>query len=253
MRTIDLVTEHFDQNPTHDTGVSHALVNAVGAGDQPETFRLHRTYDIVAFGRHDTVSPGYRDAVRATTEQGFTPIERLAGGRAAVFHTGTLAFAWAVPTPDPRSDITGRFEFISNLMRDSLAQLGLDATVGALPGEYCPGAYSVHLGGRTKAVGVGQRLVRGAAHVGGVICVTDGARIRDVLTPVYRALELEWDEATAGAIADHLLGVTLDDVKKVVINQLSNHFNIDTAAIPAEVVAAGIALGPGHLSAAASV
>ena len=38
------------------------------------------------------------------------------------------------------------------------------------------------------AMGVGQRLVRGAAHVGGVVVVDQGDRIRDVLLPVYDAL-----------------------------------------------------------------
>lgn len=253
MRTVRLVTDQFHQVPGYDTGVSHALVNAVGAGDQAETFRLHRTRDIVAFGRHDTISPGYPDAVRASVKQGFTPIERLAGGRAAVFHTGTLAFAWAVPTPDPRSSITDRFTFVSKLLCGAIAQLGLPAAVGELPGEYCPGAYSVHIGGRTKVMGVGQRLVRGAAHVGGVICVTGGDRIRDVLTPVYRALALEWDPSTAGAIADHQPDVRLDDVQDLVISELANHFELEKSSLPHAIVAAGMALGPGHVSPAAGV
>ncbi len=248
MRRIRLVTEHFDRVPGHDTGVSHALVNAVGAGDQHETFRLHRTTDIVAFGRHDTVSPGYAEAVRAGIAHGFTPIERLAGGRAAIFHTGTLAFAWATPTPDPRSDITERFALISKLIRDAISRLGVSAVVGELAGEYCPGAYSVHVDGRTKVAGIGQRLVRGAAHVGGVICVDDGARIRDVLIPVYQALGLEWDPTTAGALTDHRPGVTLDEVQALVANELAAHFVVEEATMNPEIVEAGLSLAPTHLS-----
>ena len=167
-------------------------MNEVGAGRQPETLRLHHTGDIVAFGKHDTIMPGYPSAVAATIEHGFTPIERLAGGRAAVFHSGTLAFAWAIPTDDPRSGVTSRFTEIAALLTNALRSLGVDAHIGEIPGEYCPGAYSIHADHRVKLVGVGQRLVRGAAHVGGVISVSDGWRIRKVLEPVYAALGLDW-------------------------------------------------------------
>ena len=248
MRRIRLVTEHFDRVPGHDTGVSHALVNAVGAGDQAETFRLHRTTDIVAFGRHDTVSPGYHEAVAASLERGFTPIERLAGGRAAIFHTGTLAFAWATPTRDPREGIRQRFECVSELLRDAIGQLGVTAVIGELPGEYCPGAYSVHVGGRTKIMGVGQRLVRGAAHVGGVICVNQGDRIRDALTPVYRALGLSWDPTTAGALTDHRADASLDQVQDLVVGHLARHFEVEQTTLDPDIVSIGLDLAPTHLA-----
>ena len=121
MRPIRLFNDHFPATPGLDTGISHALVLEVGAGRQPETLRLHETTDIVAFGRHDTITPGYPLAVAAAVEHGFTPIERLAGGRAAVFHTGTLAFAWAIPEPEPRSGVTDRFRLIAEILRDALA------------------------------------------------------------------------------------------------------------------------------------
>ena len=74
----------------------------VAAGELPETLRLARPGAIVAFGKRDVVSPGYADAVQAARAGGFEAIERLAGGRAAVFHEGTIAFAHAIPDADPR-------------------------------------------------------------------------------------------------------------------------------------------------------
>lgn len=225
-------------------------MRAVGAGTQPETLRLHRTNDIVAFGRHDTVSPGYRDAVRAAIEQGFTPIERLAGGRAAVFHTGTLAFAWATPTAQPRSDIGERFTLIADVMKTAIAAVGVEANIGALPGEYCPGAYSVHGEHRIKLMGVGQRLVRGAAHVGGVICVRSGARIRDVLVPVYRSLELPWDPTTAGAIDEFVPTITLEAVQSAVLDSFdAKGFDFTPGKIPIHLLQSGADLAPDHISA----
>ena len=42
-----------------------------------------------------------------------------------------------------------------------LGRLGVDARVGEVPGEYCPGAFSVNARGRIKLAGVGQRLISG--------------------------------------------------------------------------------------------
>ena len=90
----------------------------------------------------------------------------------------------------------------------ALARLGVDARVGEVPGEYCPGAFSVNARGRTKLAGVGQRLISGAAHLGGVVVVRDSAGVRDVLIPVYEALGLEWDPETTGSVEDEVPGVT---------------------------------------------
>ncbi len=249
MRRIRLLEEHYATTPGHDTGISHAIVIAAGAGHVPETLRLHRTTDIVAFGRHDTITPGYPRAVQAAIEHGFTPIERLAGGRAAVFHTGTLAFAWAIPTPEPREGVTARFTMIAEILRTALRSFDVDADIGELPGEYCPGAFSIHADHRVKLVGVGQRLVRGAAHVGGVICVNDGDRIRQVLEPVYRELQLDWDPATAGALDEFAPDVTVDSVRTAVIDAFAERFDIEPSQMPPEMVSKGLELAPSHISA----
>src|SRR5689334_25014788 len=165
---------------------------------------------MVAFGRQDVASARYTAAVRAAREHGFEAIERLAGGRAAVFHEGTLAIAHARPDPEPQSHIYPRFEEWSRLMEAALKRLGVDAGVGEVPGEYCPGGYSVHAGGRIKLAGIGQKLVKNAGHLGGVLVVTGSARVRGVLVPVYEALGLDFDPATAGSADDELPGITPD-------------------------------------------
>ena len=248
---VDVLYQSHPDEPGLDTGISHALVNAVGQGLLPETFRIHPTGRIVAFGRQDRVTDGYREAVAAARTAGYFPIERLAGGRAAVFHEGTLAFSWAIPAPEPRQGITERFEVISRMMSDAFGDLGLDARVGEIPGEYCPGAYSVHIGGVAKVMGVGQRLVRGAAHVGGVIVVDGGWRIAEVLAPVYRALGLAWEPRTAGDLQDHLPGVSLQDVTDAVVARLATVTPTVPATLPAWLVAEGRQLTSGHISPAA--
>ena len=247
---IQFITDAGIDEPGLDTGISHAIVRAVGDGRLGETFRIHRTSRIVAFGRHDRVSPGYREAVALARDQGYLPIERLAGGRAAVFHEDTLAFSWAIPSEQPRAEITERFVSVSQLLAGAFGDLGMPAAVGKLEGEYCPGAYSVHVG-TGKVMGVGQRLVRGAAHVGGVIVVDGGRRIPHVLSPIYRALGLSWDPRTSGDLADHLPGVTMDAVAHAVRSRLADQHQIRDVGLPGWIIDRGRTLAAGHIAPAA--
>lgn len=246
VRPAILFSSTHREVPGHDTGIADAIVRAVGNGSLPEAVRIHETADILAFGRHDTITPGYPSAVEAARAAGFTPVERLAGGRAAVFHGGTLAFSWAMPVSEPRSGVTERFQEIAEIMTEAFGTLGVDARIGELEGEYCPGAYSVHAGGM-KIMGVGQRLVRGAAHVGGVVSVLHGWRIRDVLIPVYRELGLEWRPSTAGALDELAPGVTLDQVRDAIIQTFSDRLTLQPLPIPAEIVDKGRDLAGSHV------
>ncbi|MEB2346259.1 MAG: lipoate--protein ligase family protein [Deltaproteobacteria bacterium] len=204
MRPLELLEDAVPGEPALDTAVSRALLDAVAAGERPETLRLYRPDDVVAFSGLDRASPGFARAVAAARAQGFDAALRLAGGRAAVFQTGSLAFAWAMPATELRGGIEERFEAVAGWVAAALRRLGVDARVGEVPGEYCPGAHSVNARGRVKLMGVGQRVVRGAAHVGGVVVVGGSGRVRGVLGPVYAALGLPFDPVSAGAVEDEI-------------------------------------------------
>jgi len=227
--------------------MSHSVLKAVASGELGGVFRIHTPGPVVAFGRADRAVPGYRHAVRAAEAHGFAAVERLAGGRAAVFHEGTLAFSWAVPDPEPQMRTMERFRTISSIMVDAFTTLGVDPRVGELPGEYCPGEFSINIAGRLKVMGVGQRVVRGAAHVGGVVVVDQVRRIRDVLVPVYRALGLDWDPRTAGAIADRAPGVDTEAVATAIIESFGSRFEVSRGVLPAKVVSQAEVYLPSHL------
>jgi octanoyl-[GcvH]:protein N-octanoyltransferase len=230
-----------------DVAISHSILSAVSAGELGATLRLHVPGAMVAFGRADRVTPGYPSAVRAARAHGFAPVERLAGGRAAVFHESTIAFSLALPEPEPKTGIQERFELISDLMVDAFVALGVDARIGEIPGEYCPGQWSVNAAGKVKVMGVGQRLVRRAAHVGGVVVVDDGDRIRDVLIPVYRALGLDWDPRTAGSLADRSPGLTTDLVMGSILTEFRRRYPVVEGSLPTEVLTSAESLLDDHL------
>jgi lipoate-protein ligase A len=247
--TIRVSDESFTARPTLDTAVSRALLTRVGAGTEPETIRLHATGRIVAFGPHDRVAPGYRAAVEAAHAAGYGAVLRLAGGRAAVFHHGTLAFSWARPVAEPTAAIRDRFAELAELIAGALVSLGVDARVGEVAGEYCPGEWSVNARGAVKLMGVGQRLVRGAAHVGGVVVVSDADAVRAVLEPVYAALGLPWDPATAGSVADELgRTVAVSEVAAAVRAQLAQRYDLEDAPLGAAVLARAESLEPDHVA-----
>ncbi len=219
---LHLTEQTVPGDPALDIAVSRALLLRVAAGELPETLRLTRPEPMVAFGKQDAVAPGFDAAVSAAAGAGFESVLRLAGGRAAVFHEDTVSLAHAVPEDAPRLGIRARFEHVAGLIVRVLEGLGVDARVGEVPGEYCPGSYSVSARGELKLAGTGQRLVAGGAHVGAVLVVGGAGRVRAALEPVYEALGLEWSPATTGDVAGEAPGTTWEEVRGALLAEYAH-------------------------------
>lgn len=242
---LDLIGVSYAGQADLGTGVSAAILRRVARGELAPTMRLHRTGRILAFGRRDRLAPGYPRAVAIARELGYEPIERMAGGRAAVFHTDTLAFSIAGRQQGFASGTTERFESMATLVRDALVAVGVDARIGEVAGEYCPGEWSVNAGGRTKLAGIGQRTISGGAHVGGVLVVRGAERVRTALVPVYEALGLDWDPATAGSVADAIDAPPppesgpdplTDEVSAAIRAELAGSYEVREATLDAETL-----------------
>ncbi len=106
------------------TGMSAALMRRVARGQLEPTVRLHRTGPILAFGRLDKLRPGYAEAVRIAREHGYEPIERLAGGRAAVFHEGTISFSHAMRAQAAYAGTRERFLGMAETIADAPHRAG---------------------------------------------------------------------------------------------------------------------------------
>lgn len=225
-RRVALFEDAFPERPRFDTAVSRSLLLHVAERELGEGLRLYAPDDAVLFSVLDATRPGFAAAVEKATARRFAAVMRLVGGSAAVFARETLAFAWSAPAPDLRSGIQARFEETSAWIAEALDGLGVDARIGEIPGEYCPGDWSVNARGRSKLMGVGQRVVRGAAHVGGVLVVGDADRIRDVLLPVYDALGLPFDPETVGSVRDELGDVSLSDVRAALVTALARRHDV---------------------------
>ena len=237
MDSLHLIRHSFPDQPELSTAISRTILRRVAAGELPPTIRIHRPGNEVAFGRQDLASPRFEAAAEAARSAGFAAVERLAGGRAAVFHSGTIAIARAYADPQPPKRTYARFEEMAALISAALRGLGVDARVGEVPGEYCPGAYSVNARGAVKLSGIGQRMIRGGAHMGGVVVASGGQEVARALEPVYAALELEWDPATSGDVSAEL-GRQVDpgEIEEALIAELAKGYELVDAELDEETI-----------------
>jgi octanoyl-[GcvH]:protein N-octanoyltransferase len=213
---VQLLGDRFPDRPVLDMAVAHAVLRRVAEGELPPTLRVYRPGPTMAFGRLDALRPGFAAACEAARAHGYEPVLRLGGGHAAAYDDGSVVFDHFTPQATVADGLRDRFADGAELVAEALRDLGLPAAVGELPGEYCPGAWSVHAAG-VKLGGTAQRTVRGAALLTGFVVAANGARIRAALTDVYARLGLEWDPATAGAAEDVAPGVGPGDVARALI------------------------------------
>jgi octanoyl-[GcvH]:protein N-octanoyltransferase len=231
--------------PAGDTAVSCAVLQRVDAGELPATLRLSRPARVVAFSARDARSPGFAEAVAAARDHGFAAVLRLAGGRPAVFTPATIAFALAEPADPPAAAITSRFRVMAAALRDAFLALGVDARIGAVPGEYCPGDWSVNARGMAKLAGVGQRLLRRGAHTGGVVVVDDAAAVNAVLTDVHAAMDIAWDPAATGAVAAEV-PVGWEAVRTAIAAAFAASHDLEPWPLDAATLALARELAPDH-------
>src|SRR6478672_5052170 len=204
-RNLTVFRQDHSLGAAADLDFALTLLQRVKTGSIGPMLRLYRPAPTVAFGQRDTHLPGFDAATLACRELGFEPLVRKAGGRAAAYHEGTLVIDHLEPHADAIAGAKGRFSLFGELLAQALRDAGVAAGVGEIPGEYCPGEFSVH--GRDplvpehpiKLVGTAQRVVAGGWLFSSVIIVEKSASIRAVLEASYAALGLDWDPATAGA------------------------------------------------------
>ena len=228
-RTLKWVEQDVSLGVAEDLSYSTALLRAVQHGTLTGPIvRIYRPQPTVSFGQQDVRLDGYEQARQLGERHGFAPVVRRVGGRAAAYHPGSLVIDHIQPEDDAMFGFRNRFAYFGELLTATLQQLGVDAAVGEIPGEYCAGEYSVHAvldsGQRIKLAGTAQRVVKGAWLFSTSLVVENGRSVREVLTDVYAALGLDFEPSTAGAAADAVPGLTVDDVTDELLAQYQQRF-----------------------------
>jgi octanoyl-[GcvH]:protein N-octanoyltransferase len=235
---VDFLTGSAGPDPALDVALPHALLDLVADGRRRPVLRCYRPRATVAFGRRDTFLPGFPAAVAATRRHGFTPVIRGAGGRAAAYDEGSLIFDEVMAADG--SQIRERFAADAECQAQALRKLGVDARVGEVAGEYCPGEFSVNARGRVKLVGAAERIVRGAWLHSSVVVFQGAARLRAVLEDVYATLGLDWDPSTFGAVSEEAPGGGIEEVRRALLAQYEARYALTPASLtPDELRRAG--------------
>ncbi len=85
-------------------------------------------------------------------------------------------------------------------------------------------------------------MIRGGAHMGGVVVASGGEKVARALEPVYMALELEWDPATSGDVSAEL-GRDVDpgEIEEALIAELARSYELVDAEIDEETMSRAMA------------
>lgn len=225
---------------------ARALLDEVKAGRRAGVLRLYRPEPTAAFGARDRFLPGFPDAVAAARDHGFTPVLRSLGGRVAVYHRDSLVIDHLEPAAGLLSGTQERFTGFGDWYTAILRDLRVDARLGEIPGEYCPGEHSVNVAGRIKAIGTAQRVTHSGWLFSSSVVVADPDPIRAVLTDIQSALGVDWDPATGGAIAEVHPDITADAVEAAFRTAYAQRFTVEPGALTAAEVRAAEAYRDQH-------
>jgi len=196
------------QEPERELETSVELLRGVASGSIPEerVLRLYTPSPTLAMSRRESRMPGFARAGAAARSRGFTPAIRPTGGRAVAYDESCLVFD-LVSRAEGHPDPSGFFASAGNTIVDALRGLGVDARLGDVPGEYCPGEYSINARGAVKLIGTSQRAVRGARLLSGMLAFGPVDHLVAVLAEANAALDLDWDPATFGTMGAEAPGV----------------------------------------------
>jgi octanoyl-[GcvH]:protein N-octanoyltransferase len=205
----------------------------------------------VAFSARDLRSPGIVEATRIARSAGFAAVVRSPGGRMVAYDSGAVVIDHLTRSTDLRQAGTETFAHHAAAHADVLRTLGdVDARVGEVEGEYCPGEHSVNVGGRAKIIGSAQRVTGTGALFSSVVQVTVPDAVREVIVATSAALGYRLRESSIAGLADvapaltpaHVAEAFADDYRRRLATsdtqhdpRLLDHAAGAAAAVPQEL------------------
>ena len=187
--------------------------------------RFRRPRATAAFSPQDTTHPDYERIKDQARANGFEPIERGTGGRLTMFDEGSIGITIIAPHPEPHQQTMQRIEIFAGAIADALTKLGIDARVGELANEYCPGKFSINAEGRVKLVGIAQRINRTCIQMGAIISVERSEKACKSIAEAYLTMGLNFDPKTYGATMELQPSLKFADVTSALIISVSSALN----------------------------
>ena len=199
-----LLADRFE-DPATAYGYVRTVFDQVASGERPATVSITPSTRHVGVTRRDTFRPGFIDAVRAAGEMDYPVLVRSSGGGATAADLGTFGFSIIRPADETERGrgISDRYDEAAAFVLGAFSLLGIEAEVGEVRDEFCPGDHSVRVGDREggmKVVGIAQRITRRATSVGGIVLVEGEQALARVLVRVYDAMRLPFRPQGVGSL-----------------------------------------------------
>jgi octanoyl-[GcvH]:protein N-octanoyltransferase len=199
-----LLPDRFERAATA-YGYQRVIFEQVAAGARAPTVSITPSTRHVGVTRRDTFRPGFAEAIRASRQEGYPVLVRSSGGGATAAHHGTLGFSIIRSATDggSRRTVRDRYDEAAALVLGAFSRLGIEAEVGEVRDEFCPGDHSIRVGGweeGTKVVGIAQRITRRATSVGGIVLVEGEEELARILERVYAAMRLPFRSESVGSL-----------------------------------------------------
>lgn len=199
---------------------------------------------VVAFTTKDARRPGFANACKVASDHGFAHAVRSPGGQMVAYDSGSVVVDHLTRSKDLRGVNQRAFEEHAVALAQVLRGLGAsDVRVGELSGEYCPGRFSVNLGGVTKVAGSAQRVTGDGSLFSTVVQVTLSQCVRDVIEAVSESLGYVLEPGTVGGLSENVPTITSSDVARALVHDYQTRLVASEAPLPRSLVGLVLEIG----------
>ena len=206
-----------DVDRFNEEDITNRVLGATARSGTP-TVAVWEPNATVSFGPRDVTHSGYDQAVATARAKGYDISHRRMGGRPVAMHDGCLAFVYGMPR---EGSIESRYESVITMVAATVESMGVRVRQTAVHASFCPGQHS--LVGAGKIAGFAQRVRDDAVAVGGIIIVRGHDRLTALLSPIYDALDLSFDQTTVSSLNDSGANCTPAEFHSALECQFSRH------------------------------
>jgi lipoate-protein ligase A len=146
----------LDRQVTFD----EVLLDQVGRGETGPCLYVNSTPRCLVVTVRESRMPNFGAAQKILAAQGWPVVVRCTGGSCVPQGPGVINLS--VIHPKVKGwHLEDGYQLLCALLRGLLAEYGLDATTGEVPGSFCDGNYNLQVGGQ-KLAGTAQRWAGGS-------------------------------------------------------------------------------------------
>lgn len=193
---------------------------------------------IVAFTSRDLRRPGILAAAELARSAGFEPVVRSPGGQMVAYDSGAVVIDHVTWSSGLLPAVGSTFADNAVSHANVLRALGsIDARVGPVDGEYCPGEFSINVAGRTKVVGSAQRITGTGSLFSTVVQVAVSDDVRAVIIAVSDALGYELRTESIAGLRDYEPAITAGEVAAAFATDYRGRLRMSDGRLPDSIVA----------------